>query len=228
VKSLRWSLVSGAPSNQSEAAHPSRQPHNPRYEQLVEDCTAEHFVSKLQEISNINSTNTDSSANIYSVLPNFGGAKQSHHTYTLLKFGSICKWWPLCVTNAYVPSNPAPPISLSFPPLPYTVHLFELFCNSYQEYHWFLKRSFRDRIQSLYLCPKAESHDRNWLCKFSVFLALSETLSSSFGGVSNIHSSQQSNAPQEQSGASCSPPGADLFEQGLQLSKVSVGWQRLS
>lgn len=111
------------------------------------------------------------------------------------------------------------------------MRLFDMFCDSYQEYHWFLRRSFRDRIQNMYLFPSAESHDRNWLCKLSVFLALGETLNSSFGDTWRPYGSteechalpgiRRSGFSQELPRSSGSPPGAELFEQGLRLLKVS-------
>lgn len=123
---------------------------------------------------------------------------------------------------------------MKLPPYPYTIHLFDTFCNSFEEYQWFLRRSFRERLDDTYNNPSAHSHDRNWLCKVSVLLALAESLTSSYESASASHNRELDNTNgnsifdqqgwttrQGRLSLSGSPPGADLFDQGLLLLKVS-------
>lgn len=207
----------------TEHSHTKRQGHVPRpaEEQIIENCTTEHFVWKLRSLSkpeSINGASPSISINAHSIHDT--RANQANHTYTPLNFDSICKLMTNIYDGKFSYSFPlAPRISLRFPPYPHAIHLFEVFCSSFEEYHWFLRKSFRDSLESMYTNPSAQSTDRNWLCKLSVLLALAESLSTSYGDALQRGTSVQYNRHQRTTLSS--PPGAELFDQGLQLLKIS-------
>lgn len=223
IASLKNEL-SKASCDMTGHSHTKRQGHvsRPGQEQIIENCTTEHFVWKLRSLSkpeSINDASPGVSINTRSIQDDTR-ANQANHTYTPLNFDSICKLTINIYDGQISYAFPlAPRISLRFPSYPHAIHLFEVFCSSFEEYHWFLRKSFRDRLESMYTNPSAQSKDRNWLCKLSVLLALAESLSTSYGDALQRGTSVQYNPHQRTSLSS--PPGAELFDQGLQLLKIS-------
>ncbi|KAK0375362.1 hypothetical protein CLIM01_07261 [Colletotrichum limetticola] len=130
-------------------------------------------------------------------------------------------------------------VSFRLPPRPYAFHLLQAFDEGFSEYHWFLRKRFRERILLTYSDPQSQSHDRNWLCRVSVVLALAESWNRSRMS-SAVHmeiagkhptSPPQKDAvvplalsPHSQSTSQTlpPPPGSEFFEQGLMLLKMSA------
>ena len=112
-------------------------------------------------------------------------------------------------------------VSLKLPPRPYAFHLLEVFEEGYCDYHWFLRRKFRDRLALTYADPQSQAVDRNWLCRVSVVLALAETWNRgrSFKSSQASPSLPTSDVPEE---PPLAPPGSELFEQCLLLWKMSL------
>lgn len=86
------------------------------------------------------------------------------------------------------------------------------------EYHWYLRKSFRERLESTYEDPYAEeSKDHTWLCRLLVVLALGETYNSrvapwiELGGDSTLHPNRRN------SNSTRPPPGIEFFEDAMSL-----------
>ncbi|TDZ30867.1 putative transcriptional regulatory protein [Colletotrichum spinosum] len=176
-------------------------------EEILEDCSAEHFVQRLKQLS-------------WAASSADGGTQQHAHaatdgyTYSRLKFDFL-----------------QTDVSFRLPPRPYAFHLLQVFEEGFSEYHWFLRQKFRDRLMLTYSDPQSQSHDRNWLCRVSVVLALAESFHKSREGssiemklVGDKPDSPHNAQSEPSSGSTHStplPPGTDFFEQGLVLLKMS-------
>lgn len=114
--------------------------------------------------------------------------------------------------------SPEPEVSFRLPPRPYAFYLLQAFEEGFCDYHWYMRRQFRERLSLTYSDPTSQSGDRNWLCRVSVVLALAETWIQ--GRKSSPGESMASNALGSSSGPPL-PPGSDFFEQGLLLLKTS-------
>lgn len=132
-----------------------------------------------------------------------------------------------------------PEVSFRLPPLPYTLHLIDAFEQGYSDYHWMLRKQFRQRLLQTYADPPSQSHDQLWLCCVSLVLALAETYNSGRArDTGSLHRSglgsptSPTQTMQEAAGltdffgssaypATDLPPGAELFEQGLRLIRNS-------
>ncbi|KAF5541752.1 hypothetical protein FPHYL_11740 [Fusarium phyllophilum] len=56
------------------------------------------------------------------------------------------------------------------------MRLLRIFEGANNEYHWFLRQRFRDRIRQTYSQPTSHADDRNWFCQLSLVLALGQAL----------------------------------------------------
>lgn len=144
--------------------------------------------------------------------------------YTTLKFDSMCKS-AQCDLSRQVLTFAAHRVSLKLPPYQYAIELFDIFCTSFEEYHWFLRHSFRERLRDLYDNPTRHCNDRNWLCQVSVVCALAESLRSSYFNIPRMNNTNQIPSGDLSSfhdeNLYCAPPGAALFDQGLLLLQIS-------
>uniref|UniRef100_L2FKB1 C6 transcription factor n=1 Tax=Colletotrichum fructicola (strain Nara gc5) TaxID=1213859 RepID=L2FKB1_COLFN len=150
-------------------------------------------------------------------------SRKEKYTYSRLKFDFL-----------------HPEVHLRLPPRPYAFHLLQAFEEGFSEYHWFLRKDFRDRLMLTYSDPSSQSKDRNWLCRVSVVLALAESFNRSrmtasthmqltgeqppspYGILPPLSSSPTSNSESSETPqAPPPPPGSDYFEQGLMLLKMS-------
>ncbi|KAF4832791.1 Proline utilization trans-activator [Colletotrichum tropicale] len=150
-------------------------------------------------------------------------SRKEKYTYSRLKFDFL-----------------HPEVHLRLPPRPYAFHLLQAFEEGFSEYHWFLRKDFRDRLMLTYSDPSSQSKDRNWLCRVSVVLALAESFNRSrmtasthmqltgeqppspYGILPPVSSSPTSNSESSETPqAPPPPPGSDYFEQGLMLLKMS-------
>ncbi|KAF6831073.1 C6 transcription factor [Colletotrichum musicola] len=187
-------------------------------EETSGDCGSEHICEHLKKLSQTAAASSDDDN---SRSPGSGAAQT--YTYSRLKFDFL-----------------QPEVSFRLPPRPYAFHLLEAFEEGFSEYHWFLRRSFYNRLVLTYSDPASQSHDRNWLCRVSVVLALAESFSrsrmtSSTGQpplrpyaalppppMTTTASAAMYSADSPSSADNAPlPPGSDFFEQGLMLLKTS-------
>ncbi|KAF5554036.1 hypothetical protein FNAPI_6580 [Fusarium napiforme] len=93
------------------------------------------------------------------------------------------------------------------------MRLLRIFEGANNEYHWFLRQRFRDRIRQTYSQPTSHVNDRNWFCKFSLVLALGQALEKEpkqeSQETSDLWDFNQSSAP------------LDLFGQAVSLFTIS-------
>ncbi|KAL0939771.1 uncharacterized protein CTRU02_206381 [Colletotrichum truncatum] len=133
-----------------------------------------------------------------------------------------------------------PEVSFRLPPRPYAFLLLKAFEEGFSEYHWFRRKRFQERLILTYSDPDSQSHDRNWLCRVSVVLALAESFNRS-RMTSSTHLKVAGQQPSSNAGISATldsvspplfdlahpsqslplPPGSDFFDQGLKLLKMS-------
>ncbi|KAK7755570.1 hypothetical protein SLS62_002504 [Diatrype stigma] len=216
----------------------------------LEDCSAEGFVRRLRELSlapesggggvggsgGIGSSGSSGSGNLLSHHARHSANHNApSYTYSRLNFDVI-----------------QPDVSFKLPPRQYAFHLLSVFEEGFCDYHWFLRKRFRERLALTYASPSSQSRDRNWLCRVSVVLALAETWNR---GRSFLGAAEQPTAAlpppllgQQQFGklgggggeaAGDSggpplppdvplnpqprlPPGSEFFEQGLLLLKLTL------
>lgn len=118
-----------------------------------------------------------------------------------------------------------PEVSVKLPPRPYALRLLDIFEDIFCDYHWFLRRDFRDRLSLTYSRPSSQSGDRNWFCRVSVVLALAQTfVYSEISPSSKVERPGSGSASQGADGSralTLLPPGSDLFEQAVLLFKMS-------
>ena len=104
-------------------------------------------------------------------------------------------------------------MSFRLPPRPYALHLLQVFEEGFCDYHWFLRRGFRDRVTLLFSNPESQSQDRSWLSRASLVFALATTFIYGSQGLEGESPGGTSEEP--------SPPGSDMFEQAVSLLNVS-------
>lgn len=102
---------------------------------------------------------------------------------------------------------------IKLPPQPLAVQLLNTFEEIFCDYHWFLRRDFRERVALIYSDPDNQLKDRCWLARASLVFALGTTF---------IHGPQAltGNSPSRPSDVPL-PPGSDMFEQAVALLNVS-------
>ncbi|KAL2681054.1 hypothetical protein Neosp_008657 [[Neocosmospora] mangrovei] len=169
---------------------------------LREDCSAERFIQKLKDLSSSLHPFVQSD-----MCQPLGTGNESGYTYLRLK------------SDFHQPE-----VSVKLPPKPYALRLLDIFEDIFCDYHWFLRRDFRERLSLTYSHPISQSGDRNWFCRVSVVLALAQTFV-----YSEVSNSSEVERPRSGSGSQADssrtltllPPGSDLFEQAVLLFKIS-------
>ncbi|KAE8132756.1 hypothetical protein BDV38DRAFT_274869 [Aspergillus pseudotamarii] len=185
-------------------------------ERLIEDSTTEHFIWKLKGVrSALTQGNAQDSsfptapASSRASLPRDLDEKSMASSYTYI---------PLDYDNAQTK------VVIKLPPHSYATYLlsqFETFIGS--DYHWFRHQHFRARMEATYNDPHSPLVDRTWLCCFSVVLALGESYndsvapSFSIDDRTGVNRNDQSIPDSQQ----LTPPGIELFKQGLLLLRPS-------
>ncbi|KAI8192177.1 Proline utilization trans-activator [Colletotrichum sp. SAR 10_75] len=132
-------------------------------------------------------------------------SRKEKYTYSRLKFDFL-----------------HPEVHLRLPPRPYAFHLLQAFEEGFSEYHWFLRKDFRDRLMVSVVLALAESFNRSRMTASTHMQLTGEQPPSPYGilppvSSSPTSSSESSETPQ----APPPPPGSDYFEQGLMLLKMS-------
>ncbi|ETN38206.1 uncharacterized protein HMPREF1541_06237 [Cyphellophora europaea CBS 101466] len=125
----------------------------------------------------------------------------------------------------YVPLNfdsTASRVTIKLPPYPYALELvsqFETYIGF--EYHWYLLRPFHEAVESTYRAPlAADSRDRIWLCKLLTVLALGESYNSYHAPSIEVTDGGLQQSATSHASQPASLPGADFFEQALNLFKI--------
>ncbi|PVH98163.1 hypothetical protein DM02DRAFT_683049 [Periconia macrospinosa] len=114
--------------------------------------------------------------------------------------------------------QPATNITLKLPPYPYAIHLVNQF-ETYMgyEYHWYLRKSFRERLELTYTDPQSDAgKDRTWLCRLLVVLALGETYNSKVPPWIQVGRDATPNSINPER----PPPGVGFFENAISLFKT--------
>jgi proline utilization trans-activator len=93
------------------------------------------------------------------------------------------------------------------------MHLLSVFEEACNEYHWFLRQRFRDRIRQTYSQPTSHTDDRNWFCQLSLVLALGQAL-----GKEPKQESEETGDPWDFNQSSAP---LDLFGQAVSLFSIS-------
>ncbi|KAJ3518913.1 hypothetical protein NM208_g14335 [Fusarium decemcellulare] len=168
---------------------------------LHEDCSAERFIQKLKDLSSTLHPFVQSDQ-----CQPLGTGKESGYTYLRLN------------SDFHQPE-----VSVKLPPKPYALHLLDIFEEIFCDYHWFLRRDFRERLCLTYSHPMSQSGDRNWFCRVSVVLALAQTFVYSEAPASPEADRPMSSSEGAESTKTTTllPPGSDLFEQAVLLFKTS-------
>ncbi|CAH0057385.1 unnamed protein product [Clonostachys solani] len=122
--------------------------------------------------------------------------ESSGYTYVALKFDFL-----------------EPRMVIKLPPQPLAVQLLNTFEEIFCDYHWFLRRDFRERVALIYSDPDNQLKDRCWLARASLVFALGTTFIHGPQGLTGNSSSRPSDVPL--------PPGSDMFEQAVALLNVS-------
>ncbi|KAM5345224.1 hypothetical protein ACJ41O_011086 [Fusarium nematophilum] len=167
---------------------------------LQEDCSAERFIQKLKDLSS--SLHPFVQSDLCQPL----AGTESGYTYLRLKS-----------------DFQHPEVSVKLPPKPYAIRLLDIFEEIFCDYHWFLRRDFRERLFLTYSHPISQSGDRNWFCRVSVVLALAQTfVYNEVSTTPELERPGSSSSPQEPArDSTILPPGSDLFEQAVLLFKTS-------
>ncbi|CAO2648168.1 Nn.00g090900.m01.CDS01 [Neocucurbitaria sp. VM-36] len=180
---------------------------------LADDCSAERFVQKVKDLSSL----TAASEQPLGISPAPTSPTARRYTYAKLNFD--------CIHSE---------VSVKLPPRPYAFHLLEVFEEGYCDYHWFLRKQFRDQLALTYADPQSQAVDRNWLCRVSVVLALAETWNRGRSFNSSLTSPSQAQTglradtvpgwtvPEVLEESHLAPPGSEFFEQCLLLLKMSL------
>ncbi|KAL3711793.1 hypothetical protein TMatcc_000485 [Talaromyces marneffei ATCC 18224] len=213
---------------------------------LVENSTAELFVSKLREIQKSQSPSGSPSNSLLEGAGPPGDnnkpglSKVRAYEYIALSFDTLrmhiqyrivlafdSNIWS---TNIHVHKDPK--CTFKLPPYSYAMWLMEQYTTyTGYDWHWFRVRSFRERLEATYKTPNSpESRDRIWLCQLLVVFALSEALNGETGAIEistdpGLGVDQQFTGNDDTTASSLSssvqlPPGMDFFEQALKLLKV--------
>ncbi|KAH6886938.1 hypothetical protein B0T10DRAFT_575332 [Thelonectria olida] len=164
---------------------------------LQEDCSAERLIQKLKDLSSSLHPFVQSD-----LCQPPEPRTESDYTHLRLK-------------SDFQHSD----IFIKLPPKPYTFHLLDIFEEIFCDFHWFLRRNFRERLCLTYSDPNSQSGDRNWFCRVSVVLALAQGFKSGQDAPSphEIQSSQGADGHH----SSTLPAGSNFFEQAVLLFKTS-------
>lgn len=115
-------------------------------------------------------------------------------------------------------------ITIKLPPYPYAIQLvnqFEAYVGF--EYHWYLRRTFRQRLENIYKDPSSlQARHRIWLCQLLCVLALGESYNSYEAPSIQItdHGITDDRNSRTDGRNSQNPPGTAFFEQALSLFKM--------
>jgi proline utilization trans-activator len=172
---------------------------------FVENATADAFVSRLRKLgtdrSDLSITERDGDEQA-SIKPTAHTEAPAYDYFHLVSDRNT--------------SN----VTLKLPPYPYAISLVDQF-EAYMgfEYHWYLRKTFRERLDSTYADSSSESSkDRTWLCRLLVVLALGETYNSRMAPWIDLRENPGSHTVGPY--ADPPPPGVGFFEQAMSLFKT--------
>lgn len=227
---MTHSLVE-SPGTSITGAHPdiTGSTSNPHSEPapLVDDPTTEVFVSRLKRFQHpypshdpLDYTNANSLLSPTQV----GEAEPQNSPYEYFRLNFDTKSTHTTRTVSIASSNLQADPSLSFklPPYPYALVLldqFDVFLG--HDWHWFLRKTFRDRMELTYKRPSSsEATDRTWLCRLLVVFALGESFNLNQTPEIHFNLEMHSNSRYQPSKTLMPPPGTEFFEQALALLNI--------
>lgn len=89
------------------------------------------------------------------------------------------------------------------------------------EYHWYLRKMFRMRLESTYSHPNIDaSKDRTWLCRLLVVFALGETYNSRLAPSIDLGEARSRQTNRQTSPADRPPPGVGFFNEAMALFRT--------
>ena len=203
VRQSQITAASAGPSPEGPIAPINERPPRRERQRFVENTTADAFVSRLRSLGaqGPNQESTDIRIDQASSLET-----TEHKSLPVYEYFSLSS------------DKDAVNVTLKLPPYPYAIHLINQF-EAYMgyEYHWYLRQTFRRRVESTYSEPQHESaRDRTWLCKLLVVLALGETYNSKGAQWIDLSGPASAQVPQP----TAPPPGVELFEQAMSIFKT--------
>ncbi|KAH7073066.1 proline utilization trans-activator [Paraphoma chrysanthemicola] len=174
---------------------------------FIENTTGDAFFSQLKGLT----TNT---SDINENEEHNGNETRS----TPPELGSISAYEYIALPS----DQPAINLTLKLPPYPYAIHLVNQF-ETYMgyEYHWYLRKAFRERLETTYNHPKSEvAKERSWLCQLLVVFALGETYNSRLAPSIELGPSDSSEPAPPSMHSSPPPPGLGFFNEAVSLFKT--------
>ncbi|OKL63836.1 hypothetical protein UA08_00772 [Talaromyces atroroseus] len=207
VRSLEARALAYAPDASPSSGHESLRGSTAQGYQppLVEDSTSEAFLARLKQIRQQNA------GPVFPDLQDHDSSPSNPHTdYSSPSYDYV----QLDFDTSHSPC------SFKLPPYPYALALldqFDVFLG--HDFHWFLRKSFRRRLELTYRNPDSpQVKDRVWLCTLLVVFALGESYN--VGRPPEIRLGQVVVPGENGSSVSGPPPGTVFFEHALALLKV--------
>lgn len=193
----------------------------PTYGSVVENYTADLFISKLKQIQIANSASGTLSVPLDNNDDRSSG-QNPNYEYFALDFDSFRGCMLYCIQVRILIDTDAK-CTFKLPPYQHAVHLLNQFITFLgHDWHWFCLLRFRQRLDNTYkVTNSAESKDRIWLCQLQAMFALGESVDSRRHAKLNLYPNDHS--PESNQGTeSCSvpPAGTKLFEQAMQLLNI--------
>ncbi|VUC29706.1 unnamed protein product [Clonostachys rosea] len=198
--------AAGQRSTQDAVPNLARQ----RFDVVVENSTAEQFVSKLKQIRDAKSSFCAHGTQSESL----SGARTEESQLPPTPFAQY-EYFELTFDT-----TPAT-CTFKLPPYPYVVHLLEQFSIYLgHDWHWFRPHTFHKKVHNTYkVAGSEESKDRVWLCKLLVVLALAESFDKDRQPeiTIDLHGREEQSSADFGSSKSLRPPGLEFFEQALRI-----------
>ncbi|KAI6767396.1 hypothetical protein HG530_005405 [Fusarium avenaceum] len=153
--------------------------------QLRVDCPVEHFVQKLKDLSSL--------------------------LHPFLQTRNSCQPLELSKESEYVyfrlePDANESKLLVKLPSQNQVMDLVNVFGETNGNYHWYLRKTFQERIRQTYSDPTGETGDRNWFCRLLVVLAIAQA---------------QKPEPKSSLAPMTVLSGLDLFGQAISLFSIS-------
>ncbi|KAF4965461.1 hypothetical protein FSARC_6763 [Fusarium sarcochroum] len=158
---------------------------------LRQDCAAEHFIQKLKDLSVLLHPFVQSGD-----CQPLETSKDKDNVYFRLKS-----------------DLGQPELLAKLPSRQNAIDLLNIFEEEFCDYHWFLRKDFRERLYRTYSDPTSQSGDRNWFCRVSAVLALAQS--------SEDDPTPDSQEAESSTNSTLPSPGSGLFEQAVRLFRIS-------
>ncbi|KAL1859188.1 hypothetical protein Plec18170_002303 [Paecilomyces lecythidis] len=176
---------------------------------LVEDPTSEVFVSGIKRLGSptslLNGSDFPNPVGVASSAVVKGLQMQQEYEYYQLHHDTS-----------------STPCSFKLPPYPYALILLDRFSVFVgHDWHWFLKQTFRRRLDLTYKEPRAkELKDRTWLCRLLIVFALGESYNSESTPEVRLLGDEDETRDALVDDKEGAVSGIEFFEQALTLLQV--------